>query len=80
MVWVRSVRSSTLIAGGIAASQPRQRRLDPVHRLDDVGAGLLEDDQEHAALAVRPSRLAVVSSGPATAWPMSRTRTGAPLR
>ena len=37
--------------------QPRQRRLDLVDGLDDVGAGLLEHDQEHAALAVGPCRL-----------------------
>ena len=37
--------------------QPRQQRLDLVDGLDDVGAGLLEDHQEHAALAVGPGRL-----------------------
>ena len=37
--------------------QPRQLRLDPVDGIDDVGAGLLEDDEEHAALAVGPGRL-----------------------
>jgi hypothetical protein len=37
--------------------QPRQLRLDPVDGFDDVGAGLLEDDQEHAALAVGPGGL-----------------------
>ena len=35
-------------------SEPRQRRLDLIDRLDDVGAGLLEHDQEHRALAVVP--------------------------
>ena len=38
-------------------AQLRQLRLDAVDGLDDVGAGLLEDDEEHAALAVRPGRL-----------------------
>ena len=37
--------------------QPRQLRLDLVDGLDDVGAGLLENDQEDAALAVGPGRL-----------------------
>ena len=37
--------------------QPRQQRLDLVDGVDDVGAGLLEDHQEHAALAVGPGRL-----------------------
>ena len=34
--------------------QSRQRRLDLVDGIDDVGAGLLEDHQEHATLAVGP--------------------------
>ena len=37
--------------------QPRQRRLDLVDGLDDVGARLLEHHQEHATLAVGPGRL-----------------------
>ena len=35
--------------------QSRQRLLDPFHRVDDVGARLLEDDQQDAALAVLPA-------------------------
>jgi len=31
----------------------RQQRVDAVDRLDDVGAGLAEDDQQHGGLAVR---------------------------
>ena len=44
--------------------QLRQRGLDPIDRLDDVGAGLLEDDQADAATcrAARPP--ACVFSGP----------------
>ncbi len=38
-------------------NQPRQHRFDLVHGLDDIGAGLLEHHQEHAALAVGPGRL-----------------------
>ena len=57
MVCVRSLMISILMAGGIAAMQPRQLRLDLVDGLDDVGAGLLEDHQEDAALAVGPGRL-----------------------
>jgi len=68
-----------LIAGGIAANQPRQRRLDLVDGFDDVGAGLLVDDKEDAALAVGPAAC-LASSGPETAWPMSRIRNGPPLR
>ncbi len=39
------------------SDQPRQLRLDLVDGLDDVGAGLLVHDQEHAALAIGPGRL-----------------------
>ncbi len=34
--------------------QPWQRLFDPLDRIDDVGAGLFEYDQEDAALAVLP--------------------------
>ena len=34
--------------------QPRQRRFDVIHRVDHVGAGLLEDHQDDAAAAVLP--------------------------
>ena len=37
--------------------QPRQLCLDPVDGVDDIGAGLLENDQEHAAFAVGPGGL-----------------------
>ena len=40
MVWVRSARMLTLIAGGMSASQAGQRLVDAVDGLDDVGAGL----------------------------------------
>ena len=41
----------------------RQRGLDALDRVDDVGAGLLEDEQQHAALAVLPAgELAVLRS------------------
>ncbi len=43
--------------GRDGGDQPRQRRLDLVDGLDDVGAGLFEHHQEHAALAVGPGRL-----------------------
>ena len=40
-----------------AGHQPRQQRLDLVDGIDDVGAGLLVNHQEHAALTVGPGRL-----------------------
>ena len=57
IVVVRSLSTSRWIAGGTEALQARQLRIDAVDDLDDVGAGLLEDDQEDAALAVRPGGL-----------------------
>ncbi len=38
-------------------AQNGQGRLDAVHRLDDIGARLLEDDQQDAFLAVHPGDL-----------------------
>ena len=45
----------TWIEGGIEASSRGNACLDPLHGFDDVGARLLEDDQQDAALAVLPS-------------------------
>ena len=67
------------MSGGIDACSLTQLLLDAVDGRDDVDAGLLEDDEEDAALAVAPAGLRRVDR-PATATPMSRTRTGAPLR
>ena len=39
------------------SNQSGKLRLDPVDGLDDIGAGLLEDDEKHAALAVGPGGL-----------------------
>ena len=80
MVVVRSRMVSTLMAGGMLGGQPRQLRLDLVDRLDDVGAGLLEDGQQDAGLVVLIGRDGAVDLPAATAWPTSRTRIGAPLR
>ena len=40
--------------------QARQLLLDLIDRLDDVGAGLLENDEEHASFSIGPGRLFVV--------------------
>ena len=91
MVWVRSARMLTLIAGGMSASQAGQRLVDPVDGLDDVGAGLLEDDQQDrpgrrfsvcvgVGLArERPGADLVVLDALRSTPPMSLTRIGAPL-
>ncbi len=55
--------TSTWIDGGIAACSARQCRLDAVHRVDDVGARLLEHDQHDAAHACSPRRRSGVFSG-----------------
>ena len=43
MVCVRSIDDADVDRRRDRRLQPRQRRLDPVDRVDDVGAGLLED-------------------------------------
>ena len=64
IVVVRSSMISTLIAGGMFAVSRGSSRLDLVDRVDDVGAGLLEDDEQDAALAVLvAARRAVDGSG-----------------
>ena len=79
MVVVRSMIWSTLIDGGTEFMTLRQRGLDARDRVDDVGAGLLVDQQQDAGLAVLPSRAPAMFSGPSTATPMSRMRIGAPF-
>ena len=54
IVCVRSLRTSTCSDARHRGAQARQRCLDLVDGVDDVGARLLEDDEEHAALAVGP--------------------------
>jgi len=68
MVWVRSLRVEDVDRGRHGCGQPWQCRLDAPDGVDDVGAGLLEDHQEDAALAVRPAA-DLMSSGPATRRP-----------
>ena len=60
MVVVRSERIVRCIEAGIDACRRGHRLLDLLDRLDDVDAGLLEDDEEDVALAVAPRRLGVV--------------------
>ena len=60
MVCVRSSATSTSMAGEIDAGERREERLDALDDLDDVGARLAADDDQHGALAVGPGRDAVV--------------------
>ena len=55
MVWVRSEMILTLIGGRNRGLKHRHHRLDPVHRLDDVGAGLALDRQDDRPLLVVPA-------------------------
>ncbi len=80
MVVVRSDSTLTWMLGGIAASRLVSVFLMLSTVVDDVRAGLLEHDEEDAALAVATRPPGWCRSGPSTALPMSRTRTGAPLR
>ena len=62
IVVVRSITTVNLIAGGDRSLQLRQHRVNAVHRLDDVGAGLAEDDHQDAGLAVRQPALRMSST------------------
>ena len=60
--------------------QHRQHRLDPVDRLDDVGAGLALDRQDDRALLVVPAGDQVVLRRADGAGRCRVMRTGEPLR
>ena len=60
MVSVRSEMMLTLMADGIEACSTGSIALDPLHRLDDVGAGLALDRKDDRALVVVPARDQVV--------------------
>ncbi len=68
-----------LDAGRDGGLQARKLPFDIVDDIDDIGAGLFEDDQEDAALAVGPAAC-FMSSAPGIACPMSLMRIGAPSR
>ena len=55
MVCVRSTMVLTFIAGGMTAVSCGHRRLDLIDGVDDVGAGLLEHQQDHGWLVVLPA-------------------------
>ena len=83
IVCVRSTMVSIFMPGGISAASRGIAAFTSVHRLDHVRARLLEHQQDHALRgpSLSPFSAAMLRScGPATAWPTSRTRTGAPLR
>ena len=80
MVVVRSERMLTWMVGGIEACKLDSSALDRLDRGDDVRAGDLDRRPERRCGLPLLQAAWVESCGPATARPMSRTRTGAPLR
>ncbi len=79
MVRVRSITVSTWTEGGIAACSRGSSSRMRGNGVDDVGAGLLEDQQLDAPFAVLPAgQLRVFRSVDGTADILIRT--GAPLR
>ena len=66
-------------AGRNPALELRQQRLDAVDRLDDVGVGLLGDDQQHGRLLVEPARRNALLRVPCSIVAMSDSRTTLPF-
>ena len=56
-------QNADLDAGRHGGREARQFGIDAVDRFDDVGAGLLENDEEDAALAIGPGGLLAVLGG-----------------
>ena len=79
MVVVRSERMLTLIVGGIEACSVVSVLLIASTVLMTFAPGILNTTRKTLRLPLLQAAC-VESCGPATAWPMSRTRTGAPLR
>ena len=77
MVVVRSMHDRRLDALGKNRFEKRQLRLDAVDRLDDVGARLAENDDEHRLRAVH---VAARCEGSAWNRPHRRHLRGAPPR
>ena len=79
MVWVRSLMTSILIAGGIAATSRGSVALILSTVSMTLAPGCLNTTRNTPRLPLAQAAC-LASSGPATAWPMSRTRNGPPLR
>ena len=68
IVVVRSLISVSLIDGRNPLLELRQHGANAVHRLDHVGVGLLEDDDQHGAVGAGPAgdaRVLDAVNGPA---------------
>ena len=80
IVGVRSIITDSSIACGNRGLQLRQQRAHAVDRLDDVGAGLPEDDEQHRRLAVRQPRGAHVLDRVLHVGDIGQAAPRAPLR
>ena len=78
MVTVWSIATRISMARGMAACKLRQSGANAVDGVDDVGAGLAEDDHQHRRLAVGVAGIAQVFHR-IHRVPTSQTRTAAPL-
>ena len=63
IVVVRSIITVKSIAGEIEALSCGSKRANTIHGVDDVGAGLPEDNDQHGGFAVRQTRIAQVLDG-----------------
>ena len=77
MVVVRSSTTARSMAGGIEACNCGSEREHPVHGVDDVGAGLAEDDDQHGRLAVDQPGVAQVLDRIAHLRDIGQTHRGA---
>ena len=66
--------------GGIEARNSGKQRHDAVHGLDDVGAGLPANADDHGRLAVGIRADCARLRSPSVTFAMSLSRTGAPFR
>ena len=78
MVVVRSMTTFRLMACGMEVLQLGHQRVNAVDRLDDIGARLAEDDEQHGGFAVGVPAVAHVLTESTTS-PTSPTRTAAAL-
>ena len=79
MVWVRSLMTSILIAGGIAATSRGSVALILSTVSMTLAPGCLNTTRNTPRLPLAQAAC-LASSGPVTAWPISRIRNGPPLR
>ena len=80
MTGVRSITTLRSMRGGDRRAQMRQHGRDPVHRLDDVGAGLAVRISSTAGWPLESPAWRTSSHRISAPSPRRRSRTAAPLR